>query len=388
VAVVIREGRPLLVAFVAFALIAAGCVDQTAGPDTPVVRIALEAPITGEQASNGLDMLRGARLAVEEANAGGGILGRDISLVPADDQADPDVGVEVAQEVINRGAFAVIGPYNSSVGVETLPLYLDHGVIPIHLTTDSETNGQGFTVQPKDYQEAPVEAEAIVGFFKAKRVAILYDPSTYSAGIASELRRLLQKAGVMITAYIRAHPDARKEAGLLRRILDEEPDLVFASTYYPQGARIAKDVLELGLTGTCLMGLANQDPGFVQQAGLRAARACASSGVPGATQFPAAEGYVKDYRARFDAEPGTWGTFTYDSAKLLFDAVRRAGSWDPDAVRSELAATEGYEGITGTISIDPRNGNRVDAPVVILEIDGEGNYIVDPDWARFAGFGG
>jgi branched-chain amino acid transport system substrate-binding protein len=386
VAVVVREGRRLPVALVAIALIAAGCAGQTAEPDRPVVRIALEGPITGEQASNGLDMLRGARLAVEEANGRGGILGRDIVLVPADDRADPDLGVEVAREVVNRRVFAVIGPYNSSVGVENLSIYLDHGVIPIHLTSDSATNGQGFTVQPKDYQVAPIEAEAITEFFEAKRVAMLYDPSTYTVGIARQLRGLLLEAGVEILAFERADPDG-SEVDLLRRIMADKPDLLYASTYYPQGARIARETLKLGLSGTCLMGLANQDPGFVQQAGLEAARACASSGVPEAGQFPGATAYVDAYSARFDTEPGTWGSFTYDSAKLLFDAVRRAGTWDPDAVRGELAATEGYDGITGTISIDPSTGNRVDVPVVILEIDGEGNYVVNQGWSRFAGFG-
>jgi branched-chain amino acid transport system substrate-binding protein len=386
VAILVRADRLSTVALAAVALIVAGCTDQATEPERPVIRIALEAPITGEQASNGVDMLRGARLAVEEANRQGGILGREIVLIPADDRADPGRGVEVARKVIEQGVFAVIGPFNSSVGVENLSLYLDAGVIPIHLTSDSDTNGQGFTVQPKDYQVAPVEAEGITGFFEAKRVAVLYDPSTYTVGIARQLRDLLQEAGVAVVAFERADPDA-DEVDLLRRIRDEEPDLLYASTYYPQGARIAREVLELGLSGTCLMGLANQDPGFVERAGIETARTCSSSGVPTAAEFPEAAGYVDDYRARFDAEPGTWGTFTYDSARLLFDAVRRAGAWDPDAVRSQLAATEGYEGITGTISIDPSTGNRVDVPVVILEIDADGNYVVNQDWAAFAGFG-
>jgi branched-chain amino acid transport system substrate-binding protein len=212
-------------------------------------------------------------------------------------------------------------------------------------------------------------------------------PLRTRGAIGGQLRDLLQEAGVTVVAFERADPDAPDEVSLLRRIMDEEPDLLYASTYYPQGARIAREVLELGLSGTCLMGLANQDPGFVEQAGIEAARTCASSGVPVAAEFPDAAGYVNDYRARFDAEPGTWGTFTYDSARLLFDAVRRAGAWDSDSVRSELAATEGYEGITGTISIDPSTGNRVDVPVVILEIDADGNYVVNRDWAAFAGFG-
>jgi branched-chain amino acid transport system substrate-binding protein len=372
---------------VGLAVIGAGCTGEGTDDERSVIRIALEGPITGEQASNGVDMLQGARLAVEEANAEGGVLDRRIELMPLDDQADPELGVEVAEQAAEAGVFAVVGPYNSSVGVENLPIYLDNGVIPIHLTSDSATNGQGFTVQPKDYQIAPIEADAISGFFGAQRVAVLYDPSTYTEGIATELRGLLEETGVTIVAFERARPGASGEEALVRQILSEEPDLFYASTYFPQGAGIAQQILELGTPTTCLMGLANQDPGFVQQAGLGAASACAARGVPEAAEFPQAQGYVDDYRARFGTDPGTWGTFTYDSVKLLFDAVRRAGSWDPAAVRDELAATEGYEGITGTITIDESTGNRVDIPVVILQVDSEGRYVVDPGWAEFAGFG-
>jgi branched-chain amino acid transport system substrate-binding protein len=380
-------GRRLSGVLGVLALIGAGCTEGGDEGEQPVIRIGLEGPITGEQASNGVDMLRGARLAVEEANAEGGVLDRRIELIPLDDQADPQVGIEVAQDAVDAGVFAVVGPYNSSVGVEILPIYLDNGIIPIHLTSDSETNGMGFTVQPKDYQIAPTEATALTDFLEARRVGILYDPSTYTEGIATGLRDLLEQAGVTIVAFQRANPGAGNEADLVRRIVAEDADYLYASTYFPQGARIAQEILGLETPPACLMGLANQDPGFVEEAGLEAARTCLSSGVPEAAEFPQAEGYVEDYRARFGTDPGTWGTFTYDSVKLLFDAVRRAGSWDSAAVDRELAATEGYEGITGTITIDESNGNRVDVPVVILEIDSEGRYVIDPDWAAFAGFG-
>jgi branched-chain amino acid transport system substrate-binding protein len=372
---------------VVMAVIGAGCTGDGTGDEQSVIRIGLEGPITGEQASNGVDMLQGARLAIEEANAAGGVLDRRIELVPLDDQADPEVGVEVAQDAVDAGVFAVVGPYNSSVGVENLSIYLDNGIIPIHLTSDSATNGQGFTVQPKDYQIAPTEAAAISDFFGARRVAVLYDPSTYTKGIATGLRDLLEEAGVTIVAFQKEHPDTLEESDLVRRVMAEDPDFIYASTYFPEGAFIAQEIQKLEDPPACLMGLANQDPGFVEMAGLEAAMACPSSGVPEAAEFPQAQGYVEDYRDRFGTDPGTWGTFTYDSVKLLFDAVRRAGSWDPDAVNEELTATEGYEGITGSITIDESNGNRVDVPVVILDVNEEGRYVVDPDWAAFAGFG-
>jgi branched-chain amino acid transport system substrate-binding protein len=379
-----------LTMFAALVLSAVACTSNSgSSSEAPqqVVKIALEAPITGDQSSNGTDMLNGAKLAADEANQAGGVMGRQIEVVPADDQADPEVGKEIAQQMVDQGVFAVVGPYNSSVGVENLQTYLDADVVTIHLTSNVATNGEGFTIQPKDFQTAPVEAKAITGYFSARSVAIVYDGQTYTAGIASQLRDAVRKSGTDVVLYQKISAHTKNFTGLLDRVENLSPDLLYVQTYYPQGGLIAKELQGLSTRPICLMGLANQDPAFVDVAGLKAAQACWFSGVPGPDQFAGAKGYVTDYRSEFGTEPGTWGTFTYDSMKLLFDAVQRAGGWDAEATNQALASTSGYEGITGSIMIDPSTGNRRDVPVVILQVDDNASYVVDPKWATFAGFG-
>ena len=212
------------------------CTD-TGGEDQDTVKIALEAPITGEQASNGVDMLNGAQLAADEANEADGIMGMQIDVVPADDEADPETGKVVAQRMVDEGVFAVIGPYNSSVGVENLQTYLDAGIVTIHLTSNEATNGQGFTVQPKDFQTAPIEADAITEHFGARTVAMIHDPQTYTAGIASQLRDLLEERRIEIVLFEASEPDRDSYVALLRRVKALSPDLLYVQTYYPQGGR-------------------------------------------------------------------------------------------------------------------------------------------------------
>jgi branched-chain amino acid transport system substrate-binding protein len=342
--------------------------------------------MSGSQSATGLDMYNAAQLAVAQANAAGGVEGKQVLLERLDDAADPKTGVTVANQAVENKDFAVIGPYNSSVGVENLPIYLKGGVIPIHLTSTHLTDGMGFTVQPKDYQVAPIEAQAIDGFFKAKRVAIVFDTSEYTAGIAKQLQAELRKDGADIV-FVRQFNERNVVPGLVvHQIAQAKPDLFYSSTYFPQGAAIAKAADAQGLKATCFMGLANQDPEFVARAGQKAASKCALSGVPSPEQFPAAAQYVTDYKAKFHTDPGTWGTFTYDSVNLLFDAVRQAGGWDHVAVNSKLSATKDFEGITGTISIDPKTGNRLDVPIVLLKIDPDGSIVINPDWEKFSGF--
>jgi branched-chain amino acid transport system substrate-binding protein len=373
--------------FLALALVMAGCGDGGSPPESSEpIKIVVEGPISGDQAATGTDMRNAARLAVDQANATGGVLGRRIELIEADDKADPAVGMKVAQQAVDEDAFAVIGPYNSSVGVENLRIYVDAGIIPVHLTSNAATDGLGYTIQPKDYQVAPVEAKAITGYFEARRIAVVYDTSTYTAGIAEQVRDELERAGAEVVLY-ESFPEGELDApDLVKKIQAANPDLFYASTYFPEGGEIAKEAAARGVDATCLMGLANQDAKFVDSAGLAAARRCYSSGVPSAEQFPQAHQYVIDYRTKFDAAPGTWGTFTYDSVQLLFSAVRAVGDWDADRVREQLSRTTDYAGITGEVDIDPETGNREVVPVVILQIDKRGAYVVDRKWATFAGF--
>jgi branched-chain amino acid transport system substrate-binding protein len=92
------------------------------------------------------------------------------------------------------------------------------------------------------------------------------------------------------------------------------------------------------------------------------AQHCLNSGVPSAQEFAGASQYVTDYESAYHETPGTWGTFSYDSVKLLAQAVRDAGGWNEAAVKSRLQHTTNYEGVTGIITIEPTTGNRVNSP--------------------------
>ena len=104
-------------------------------------KIGLEAPLSGSQSTLGQGMLQGALLAADQLNAAGGVLGKKIEIVQIDDAADPTTGVAAANSAIAKGLNGVVGPYNSSVGAQTLPLYVKAGVVPIRLTSDNSTDG-------------------------------------------------------------------------------------------------------------------------------------------------------------------------------------------------------------------------------------------------------
>lgn len=151
---------------------------------------------------------------------------------------------------------------------------------------------------------------------------------------------------------------------------------VYVSTYFPEGVEIAKALAASGSTPRCLMGLANVDEGFVAKATLAEAQRCVFSGVPAATEMPSAMTYVRRYRATFGKAPSVWGSFTYDSARILFAAIDKAKSYRFAAVERELRGTKRFRGATGTITINPRTGYRATVPVSILQVDNRKKFVI------------
>jgi len=369
------------IACLSLAVIGAGFAhsDSTA----PLV-IAVEGPQSGDQAANGLDQLRGVRLAVRQLNARGGLWdGRKVVVYAADDKGDASNAKLVASRVITKKIHFLIGPYNSSVGIANLTLYRKYRVLPLWMTSRDETAGAGATVQPMNTQIAPIE-DAYVKRIGASRVAMLVDDTpngAFTEGMATRLRNALVHDGVSVTT---TSVRETNETGLpstyyadqVAQALRSNPDLVYVSTYYPEGVEIAKALTAAGGTARCLMGLANVDNGFLAQTTLAEAQRCVFSGVPAATEMPSAARYVRAYRAMFRRTPSVWGSFTYDSAKILFAAIDRARSYSFAAVQRKLRRTAAYRGATGTITIDPKNGYRARVPVSILRVDSRKRFVI------------
>ena len=349
--------------------------------------IAVEGPQSGDQASNGRDQLRGALLAARQANARGGVLGREVQIYGADDRGQRANATPVARRVIGKGIGFVIGPFNSSVGIVNLPRYRQNRVLPVWNTSRDDTAGAGVTVQPMNSQIAPIEARYIATV-APRRVTMLVDDGpngAFTVGMANRLTARLRAAGVVVTRISieeAVGPDGKPAvspdyyAQKVAEAIATKPGLLYVSSYFPEGARIARALAAAGKTPRCLMGLANVDNGFLAATNLKEAQLCKFVGVVAAGQMPSAKGYVQQYRRAFNRRPGVWGSFYYDSARVLFAAIERAGSDRFGAVARALRATRGLRGATGAISIDPSNGYRMDVPVNILTVNARDRFVI------------
>ncbi|MFM9150542.1 MAG: branched-chain amino acid ABC transporter substrate-binding protein [Solirubrobacterales bacterium] len=349
-------------------------------------RIGLEAPLSGDLEVLGSGMLKGAQMAANEINESGGLRGREVTIVPIDDAGDPATGVKAANEAIKKGLDGVVGPYNSGVGIETLPLYIKDGLVPIRLTSDDSTNGLGFTLQPMTYQIAPVATKAMDEWLGAKTVAIAYDKTeAYTKTEAEAVRSGLEAAGVDVVAYEGIEPgkdDYSKEVG---KLAGTGADVAYLVTYYPEGGLIAREMFNQKVKTQCMADYGAYDNGFIQTAGQKAAANCPVVGVPAPSDFKGSTNYVEAYGSEFDEDPGTWSPYTYDSVNFLAEGVRQAKGFKAGPLEKALDGVKGWKGWTGSVTINPMNGTREPGTVVVVRTNSSGAFTVDDDWAKAVG---
>lgn len=371
-------------AVVSATLLTAGCASEPA-PET--LRIGVEGPLTGDQAPTGQGMLNGAILAADELNANGGVLGKQVEIVPIDDAADPQTGVRAAQTALEEGIDAVVGPYNSGVGIETLPLYEDAGLVPIRLTSNSKTNAQGYTLQPMDYQIAPIAAAGLTDWLRVSSVAILFDETAeYTSSIAETLKSELEASGVSVPVFTAITPGTTDIAEAVLQAAQSGAQVIYGATYFPEGALIAQAVNTQGIALPCVLDYGSNDPGYIENAGsVKVAQSCSVVGVPSPQDFTDGPAFVERYQEAFGVAPGTWSPYTYDSVMLIAEAIENAGGTDPDALRSFLDSVQGWMGVTGSVTLDPENGNREPATVVFLNVSDEGEFRLNLEWAQAVG---
>jgi ABC-type branched-subunit amino acid transport system substrate-binding protein len=378
-------GSALLIT--SFAVAAQG----TAQASQPKVwRIGLEGPLTGSQSDVGIGMLKGAQLAAEEINAAGGVLGRQVEIIPIDDAADPTVGVAAARAAIRAGLDGVVGPYNSGVGLQTLPLFIKDKLVPIRLTSSTSTEGFGVTLQPMNDQISPVAVQALTTWQKNTSVAIVYDNSTaYTQGADTSLVAGLEGAGVTVSANIPIIPSANSDPSVIQaavtQALASHPTGVYADLYYPEGALMADDMMNVPGTN-CLADYASASVGYVTNAGIPAVQNCPVLGVPAPADFAGSAPYVSAFEAMFDSAPGLWSPYTFDSVNLLVQSAVKAHNFQQVPLARVLYSTKNFMGWTGSATILSPSGNRTPSTVTVDTSDASGTLHVDLAWATAVGF--
>jgi branched-chain amino acid transport system substrate-binding protein len=352
---------------------AAGCGDKKAPASGKVsVVIGSVAPLTGGIAHLGKDNENGARLAIEEANAAGiKIDGKDVQfdLISLDDQADPKVGTTVAQKLVDTKVAGVVGHLNSGVTIPASAIY-NGASPPIPMITGSATNPkvteQGFKnvfrVVGRDDQQGPAIANYLAATVKPKLAAVIDDATAYGEGLANEVEKTLNAAGVKVLPRERGTDKTTDWKAVLTKVKGSNPDAVFYGGMDATGGPLLRQGRELGIKAIFSFGDGACTDNMKQLAGEASdGLLCSQAGIP---PQAASKKFLDAYKKRFNIDPILYSPFTYDAANLLIEAMKKANSADPAKYLPELQKID-YAGATGRISFDAK-GDRSDAEMTIF----------------------
>ena len=349
-----------------------GCGGKGGGAD--VIRIGEFASLTGKEATFGQSSHNGTLLAVEEFNAAGGVLGKRLQLLTEDTRSTAGESQTVVNKLVSRdGVIAVLGEVASSRSLEAAPVCQGAGIPMISPSSTNpdvtKTGDYIFRVCFVDPFQGTVMANFAAKTLKAKRVAVFTDSkSDYSKGLAKYFKlQHARNGGEIVTELEFGGGDADFKSQLTT-IKGASPEAVFVPAYYSDVALICIQAKQLGLK-VPLFGGDGWESDKLMEIGRDAVEGhYFSTHYHPDVSSPKSKAFVTKFQQRFGAPPDAMAALGYDSLLILVDALRRAGTTEGARLKDALAATKGFEGVTGLTTIDAeRNASKA---AVILQVSG------------------
>ena len=329
--------------------------------------------MSGAEATFGQATARGIRLAVKEANAAGGIQGKLVELRSYDDRGQSqEAGTAVTRLIANDKAIAVLGHNTSSLSLAGGRVAQQYGVPMISPSSTNpsvtQLGDKIFRVCFLDPYQGWVQAKFAREHLKAAKAAILYDQGqAYSKGLAEFFRTEFEKLGGTIAteqAYTGGDQDFSAQLTTIRQ---SGPDLVIVPGYYTDAGNIAIQARKLGLTAPLLGGDGWESPQLAAIGKEAIEGSYYSCHYAYQEDRPEVAKFVAAYESEYGEKPDSLGALGYDAAGILFDAMRRADSWDGATLAKAIAGTKDFAGVTGRITIDAERNARKSAVVVQMK---------------------
>jgi branched-chain amino acid transport system substrate-binding protein len=345
------------------------------------IKIGEYASLTGKEAAFGQSSHKGTLLAVEELNAAGGVLGRQIELVTEDDQTKQGESATIVKKLISREkVVGILGEVASMRSLEAAPICQAYRTPMISPSSTNpkvtEIGNYIFRVCFIDPFQGTVMAKFAKETLNLRRVALLTSVSSaYSVGLAKYFKeRFVADGGEIVIEQKYTEGDKDFNAQLTA-IKAAGVDGIFVPGYYTEAALICRQARELEMTMPLFGGDGWEAPELIAIGGSAVEGCYYSTHYSPQVDTPAVRAFVAKFQARFDGEtPDAMAALGYDSAKVMVDAIRRAGSTDGPAIRDALAATKDFEGVTGATTMD-KNRNATKAAVVIMVKDGKFKFV-------------
>ncbi|HMF08211.1 MAG TPA: ABC transporter substrate-binding protein [Thermoanaerobaculia bacterium] len=366
------------IAAVGVLLMAFGCQKGGSSGEIPVGEYS---SLTGTTATFGQSTHNAITMAFDEINAAGGVLGKKVRDYVEDDQSKPEEAAIAATKLINQQhVVALLGEVASSRSLAAGPIAQGAGIPMISPSSTNPRVTKVGTCADKPAQcfvfrvcfidpfQGKVMAKFAANTLKVKRAAILVDVrNDYSVGLQTFFRDNFKQLGGEIVAeqsYSEGDSDFHAQ---LTQIKAANPEAIYVPGYYTEVGTISRQAKELGINVPLLGGDGWDSPRLFEIGGPALNGCYISNHYSVDDPSPQIQKFVKDYRDRYKQTPDALAALGYDAAKILVDAMGRAGSTDGVKIRDALAQTKDFPGVTGKITID--GDHNAVKPAVVLKIE-------------------
>jgi branched-chain amino acid transport system substrate-binding protein len=350
----------------------AGC-QKPSGDGGNMIKIGEYASLTGTEATFGQSSHNGTMLAVDDVNAAGGVLGKKIQLITEDDQSKAGEPATIVRKLISRDqVVAILGEVASGRSLEAAPICQQNKIPMISPSSTNpgvtEVGDYIFRVCFLDSFQGAVLARFAKNTLKVKNVVVLTDVrSPYSVGLAQYFKERFVADGGTIAAEQKYNGGDKDFNAQLTAIKAANPEAIFVPGYYTEAGLIALQARRLGILVPLFGGDGWESPKLVEIGGSAVEGTYYSTHYSPEDPSPVIQNFVKKYRARFNDTPDAMAALGHDSALVLMDAVKRAGTTEGPKLRDAIAATKDLEGVTGRTTMDAKRDASKPAVIVTIK---------------------
>ncbi len=372
--------RPLWILVILSIVALVAC--QPGGGGGGPLKIAILAPLSGDVATFGESTRDGALLAIEEWNAKGGVLGRQIETVVEDSQCSAEPAVSAANKVINQDQVKfIIGEVCSSASIPVSEVVMAKGdVLQIsptstnpQVTVDENGNVKSMVFRACfiDPFQGTVAAKFALEELGAQTAAVFLDQGNdYVRGLAEFFRDAFEAGGGQVVVWETYTGEDQDFSAILTKVKDANPDILYLPDYYSTVNVIASQAREMGITAV-MMGGDGWDSSDLDREATDGGYY--TNHYSGDDPRPVVQDWVQKYVAKYGSEPDALATLAYDAANILLQAIEKAGTDDARVVAQTMAGME-FDVVSGHISFDEHH-NPVKSAVILQVKDGQIIYI-------------
>lgn len=330
-----------------------------------VVKIGHVGPTSGQIAHLGKDNELGARLAIEELNAKGVVIGGKkvkLELLAEDDAGDPKQGTAAAQKLVDAKVNGVVGHLNSGTSIPASKVYSDAGIpqiAPSATNPKFTRNGYKttFRVVADDVHLGGTLGRYAAKDLQGKSIAVIDDRTAYGQGVADEFEKGVKAAGGKVVGREFTNDKATDFTAILTSLKAKKPDVVFFGGMDAVAGPMLRQMKQLGINAKFLGGdgiCTGELPKLAAGTMADGQVVCAEAGGVEGEAKKGLDEFKAKFKAKFNTDVQIYAPYVYDAVNVMVAAMVKAGSAEPAKYLPVLAKTSGYKGVTGTITFDEK----------------------------------